>query len=323
MNRMTIRLLTIGLLAAAGSSLGCRSGLSWPLASRGPSSEALAGQGPSTTYPVPPSHQSTPQAIASVAGGTATPPSAPAAPPSAFGTRLASAVLDAPSAQTPSARTPSAQTPFANSGNGNVQTAGLRASTPRTVDYAAAAANGFDVPPPPVDANAVSASANPSPADVSSNAAGNAAFLPTDASPPTRESSPQPSAYSLSDVAASSTSSPAEAPAKETYVPSGGMSLPESALSQIVAADRPTPSSTPATAVSPIESAISPVSGSITGPATDTAVAGPAERIAGVPTGIEQTLPGLPMDGNRPYSPGSTSSSSGYPAPRTQGTFYR
>ncbi len=51
---------------------GCRSGgSSWNMFSRSePSAEVLAGSGPTTTYPSPPSTRATPEAIASIAGGT-------------------------------------------------------------------------------------------------------------------------------------------------------------------------------------------------------------------------------------------------------------
>lgn len=42
-----------------------------------PSAEALAGNGPTTTYPAPPSDSATPEAIASIAGGTAAPSKGP------------------------------------------------------------------------------------------------------------------------------------------------------------------------------------------------------------------------------------------------------
>ena len=48
-------------------------------ASRGPSADALAGNGPTTTYPVPPSHGATPESLASIAGGTAAPAGSAAA----------------------------------------------------------------------------------------------------------------------------------------------------------------------------------------------------------------------------------------------------
>lgn len=63
------------LLMLTTVSTGCRSGSTWNAWSWGkkPSPEALAGEGPSSTYPLPPSHSSNPTAIASVAGGTAEP----------------------------------------------------------------------------------------------------------------------------------------------------------------------------------------------------------------------------------------------------------
>ncbi len=63
------------LLMLTTISTGCRSGSTWNAWSWGkkPSPEALAGEGPSSTYPLPPSHSSNPTAIASVAGGTAEP----------------------------------------------------------------------------------------------------------------------------------------------------------------------------------------------------------------------------------------------------------
>lgn len=60
-------------------SAGCRSAMpKWSLFSFGkrPSPELLAGEGPTTTYPAPPSASSTPSPISSVAGGVTAPPSA-------------------------------------------------------------------------------------------------------------------------------------------------------------------------------------------------------------------------------------------------------
>ena len=67
--------LVIIFCASAVLSTGCRSGMRMPgmnmFGLRGkPSSEALAGSGPSATYPAPPSDSLTPEAIASIAGGT-------------------------------------------------------------------------------------------------------------------------------------------------------------------------------------------------------------------------------------------------------------
>ncbi|MEM1069232.1 MAG: hypothetical protein AAGI63_10075 [Planctomycetota bacterium] len=75
--------LIVACTATSVLSTGCRS---FPgagmFARRGPSAEALAGSGPTTTYPVPPSHTANPEAIASIAGGTAV-PNAPSAAESA------------------------------------------------------------------------------------------------------------------------------------------------------------------------------------------------------------------------------------------------
>lgn len=97
-------------------SAGCRSGSGMNLfARKGPSAEALAGTGPSTTYPAPPSGSATPQAIASIAGGTSSgnPNSTPSmmpgvspgslpgmSPGSSLGTSYAAAAANGISGQT-------------------------------------------------------------------------------------------------------------------------------------------------------------------------------------------------------------------------------
>lgn len=67
--RAALAACVIATLPAAG----CRSGRSsWNMFSRSePSAEVLAGSGPTTTYPAPPSSRDRPEAIASIAGGTA------------------------------------------------------------------------------------------------------------------------------------------------------------------------------------------------------------------------------------------------------------
>ncbi len=63
---------------------GCRSGKGMNLFSfrSEPSPEALAGDGPTTTYPTPPSATATPEAITSLAGGTGSPTTTPITSPS-------------------------------------------------------------------------------------------------------------------------------------------------------------------------------------------------------------------------------------------------
>ena len=68
------RALVAACVTASCLSLGCRSSmrpLSMFARHKEPSAEALAGAGPTKTYPAPPSASVTPEAIASVAGGTA------------------------------------------------------------------------------------------------------------------------------------------------------------------------------------------------------------------------------------------------------------
>ena len=117
------------LTAIATSTLmwgGCRSvpGLKRFARSSEPSADVLAGTGPSATYPAPPSVAATPQAIASVAGGTASPKTA------------SIAMVGGPGSHSMTSPTTSPQ---------NAQVAGIDVSpgyaTPAT-NYAAANANG-------------------------------------------------------------------------------------------------------------------------------------------------------------------------------------
>lgn len=69
-------LLVVTCAATVGAAAGCRSAMpKWNLfgSRHTPSAETLAGQGPTTTFPTPPSESASPMAIASVAGGTAAP----------------------------------------------------------------------------------------------------------------------------------------------------------------------------------------------------------------------------------------------------------
>ena len=292
------------IVAVPISTGGCRS--AWPLASRGPSAEALAGAGPTRTYPVPPSHQATPQAIASIAGGTAAPPTASPPSASAFGTRLASAALDT---------TDSKISPVSNRSPapGGLSGGTLRATPPRAPDYAAAAANGFPVPPGPA--------ANPAtPTSIES------------ISPPPAAADDRTSAYGLAGIRVPSTAIDADAPsasglANNTAPPAtrpnaalptptatgSGMTLPETALDQIIA--RQSGGASPAAD----RVAVLPVSATAPNPA-----ASPDSASAARASAFSDVTPSLPaVDPSRPYSPGSTSASGGYPTPQTRGSFYR
>ncbi|MEM9368131.1 MAG: hypothetical protein AAGD07_19220 [Planctomycetota bacterium] len=85
-------------------SVGCQSAMPrWNLFSkRGePSAETLAGSGPTVTYPTPPSNAASPQAIASVAGGTQ--PAAANVPGASPAARVATANTGASFQSTPMA----------------------------------------------------------------------------------------------------------------------------------------------------------------------------------------------------------------------------
>jgi hypothetical protein len=79
-NAIHRRLMLATCAAAILISSGCRSmsGRNMFSFRSKPSAEALAGAGPTTTYPAPPGDSATPTAIASIAGGTVVPTTSPA-----------------------------------------------------------------------------------------------------------------------------------------------------------------------------------------------------------------------------------------------------
>ncbi|MDA8743647.1 hypothetical protein N9N28_03335 [Rubripirellula amarantea] len=105
-----------------------------------PSAELLAGTGPSTTYPAPPSTSATPQAIASIAGGTqapsstTTPSTMPANPMDPSGTMQVAGFNVSPGTATP-------QTNFAAAQANGVY--GQPASTPSTATNGLASTNSY------------------------------------------------------------------------------------------------------------------------------------------------------------------------------------
>ncbi|MCC9658558.1 hypothetical protein [Rhodopirellula halodulae] len=155
-------------VTASIASTGCRSGRpSLNLFSmRGePSAEMLAGTGPTATYPKPPSANATPNAIASVAGGTApAKPSTPGTSPANMYAGTSNPGLPTVNSTpgVPSTPTAPASNPYASLAAQNNTTASSNSSlppasyalpgsgTPSTpVSYAAASANGYGVPAQP------------------------------------------------------------------------------------------------------------------------------------------------------------------------------
>ena len=126
------RLVISGCALAVLSSVGCKTGMSVPGASmlgfkKQPSAETLAGQGPTTTFPVSPSNTFTPNAIASKTAGTGTTNSTVpqgAAAANGFATTTNTTAPSNPYAP------PSSAPSYALAGWGNSSTAGQPTATP-------------------------------------------------------------------------------------------------------------------------------------------------------------------------------------------------
>lgn len=302
--KRTIAVVTTCTLAGMISSGCAMSGRSLlTLKKKEPAAEVLAESGPTSSFPVPPSSQATPSAIASVAGGTAV---------SATGSPL-----------------PATQP---------AQIAGLSASpgysaapSPTMPNLAAAQANGIYGDSATQSVGFQRPAAPPTP--TSSQTFGNRALTPK-----IEESG---TVFAMSDSAEQATPSSATAssgfsvpetsfakPATTGYpspptIPQGGFTLPASG--------------TAAAAITPPKSningfempAAAPVAGDILPPAATS----PAFSTAS--TALEAAAPSavLPSDsaagatGFGGYTPGSTGSATGYPsgteAPATRGSIYR
>lgn len=210
-SRWARRALVVACLVSPMLSTGCRSGKpGWNLFGRRsePSAEMLAGSGPTLTYPAPPSAKSTPEAIASIAGGTS--PSTPGTPTT-------------PSMGVPGVTPPGGSNPYALAGNqttppayaipGSTPPPSTAASANPTPSYAAAAANGYaaggtPVASPGTPTNSVASATNPAGASASAPA------------PPTTP----PSGYQLAGTSPSAT--PPAAGNSQTETKANAFALP-------------------------------------------------------------------------------------------------
>ena len=333
-NKKRVTKQMIVLSTVAVSTLlwcGCRSvpGLNRFARNSEPSADVLAGTGPSATYPAPPSASATPQAIASVAGGTKAPPTA----------TLAGSV---PATGMPSiGPSSSPQTS---------QVAGIDVSpgyaTPAT-NYAAANANGVYSKP----ASNVSAGSKRS-----KYTFGSKTFTPKTAPetptalPVTNDGSSVNSSYAKSSfgmptttagIASSTTpGSDSVSGTKYTSPPSASASSPSVATSVANSNNSQSgftlPTSMPGTAVAaitPPAAATSTTTGSPTSfgmPGMDNAAApAPAYSTANSTGSVSPSAtPSTPAGSSSGYMPGSTGISNGYPgseqdAPATSGSYYR
>ncbi|KAA5545344.1 hypothetical protein FYK55_06725 [Roseiconus nitratireducens] len=346
------RLLLAGCATAMFASTGCRSGMpSWNMfGSRNqPSAEMLAGNGPSTTYPAPPSESATPHAIASVAGGT--------------------------QGDSPTTSIASADTPISKGAPDDPVTGfdvAASNSSAAGANLAAARANGFDVASTSGASNyasqaSASSTSNASvpaiPAGykygtraespVASTAGGSdtndSYVMPSSypgATPPGGSASP-PSAYGLptggpasESVATGSTSgfampgsgneSPSSPPAGAT---GGGFTLPDS-MADVGGAvnSKPFTPKSSSSATSELATAVSNASSTAGTESAESTVPAPGASSPSFSTASADLTAepdaSLPSSGGG-YAPGSTSGSSaypttsGYPSTGTGGSYYR
>lgn len=315
LNRNTKRgCVLLTTCAAALISTGCRS---MPGANmfgwRGePSASALAGSGPTTTYPAPPSASATPEAIASIAGGT----SAPITPSGrGSGTAQVAGFDVAPGYATPAS---------------NVSSTNMAAAQANGI-YSGTKSAGFTAPPVP--------KTTPSEYKPSGYAFGSKTLTPKPESPPISPAAISPAASANAPgspstyAKASSYTPPASSfaapatgfspPATSSYTappPSGssGYTLPTD--SPAVAAITP-----PAASQSAASTAEEPAN-AFAPPAATAPEFSTASTSSAITAPINSTGDSTESSGSG-YTPGSTGGSSGYPSgsetPTTTGSFYR
>ncbi|TWT95599.1 hypothetical protein [Neorhodopirellula pilleata] len=339
------RALLVTCLITPMLSTGCRSGKpGWNLFGRRgePSAEMLAGSGPTLTYPAPPSAKATPEAIASIAGGTATPtPSTPTTP----------------SMGVPGVTPPGGSNPYALAGNqtappayaipGSTPPPSTAASASPTPSYAAAAANGYAAGGTPIASGTTptqsTASANNSTGSVAS-APATQTKLPSGyqlagASPPattsektSTDAAPKANAFALpamnsltpsrlagGQTASGQTPASPSATSASTYANGGGFTLP----SGIVAAPSTTPPTASATQAD-IGTAVAALGASPTSTSKPAGASSPLSTDASSSpefksaTATKSSSTNTSAGSVRPagYMPGSTSASSGYPIQR-------
>lgn len=304
--------------AAAFLSTGCRSmpGSSLFGMRSEPSAEALAGSGPTTTYPAPPSASATPQSIESIAGGTAAPRTSPVNSPSSATAQVAGIDIS-PGYATPATNMAAAQangiyrgaassdfqTPKTTTKGPSGYTFGSKALTPKTAALTAPKTSEM-TPPTPGTVPSLPSNAK------------NSAFAPPASSYTSAPAgfTPPPS----TDYASATNSTP---PAKT----SNGFTFPTDspAAASITLPSNSQPESNTATtnagATAPATAFAPPVA-----TAPEFSTASTASALTAPSTSATDTPDSSPGSG---YTPGSTSGSSGYPTgevtPTTQGSFFR
>lgn len=341
-------LLLITCAIVTFASTGCRSvpGMKMFARKSEPSAEALAGTGPSTTYPAPPSASATPEAIASVAGGTAVPatvskPGSITSPGNlSSGTAAQVAGYNLQNSYgVPSSTSPPSSLPKTNTAGVNMAAAqangvygnssyGVPSATTdsKPVGYAfgstgspmSTATNGVESGTSPSYLPPKTSYALPSRSTPTASAAATSAApaQPAYSTPPSA-----PTTFSMS----SGSPSPARAAASS---PAGGFTLPSGAAAPAANSAAPRPSMFAMPGTSGAAAAITPPAASAARPATTfdlPAASSPDFSTAAVkPSNAPSSV--VPASGST-YMPGSTGKASGYPtggeSPTTSGSFYR
>ena len=326
--------LVLGVASVLVGS-GCRSmpgmrGLNMFARNKEPSAELLAGTGPSTTYPAPPSSSATPQAIASIAGGTqvpsqtGTPTTIPTNPMNPSGTMQVAGVDISPGYASPTTNYAAAQangvysqpasTPSPNSGSvaakPSAYTFGSKAFAPKSNPQTASATT-------PTMSGGYASSAPSMPA---SNPTLNGATA--------NGSAPSYAPPSMATMAAAQPTPTTTASAKPS---SSGFSLPTDLpnLGSAVSAITPPPSS--GSQASSSSYSLPPANGAAASSSTANMAMPGNATAASFSTANASGAMGGPESGTvKPissYMPGSTGQTSGYPsgneAPTTSGSFYR
>ncbi|MGI9471827.1 MAG: hypothetical protein ACR2NZ_09865 [Rubripirellula sp.] len=312
---------------AAMLSTGCRSMSGKSMFSmRGePSAEVLAGSGPTTTYPVPPSESATPEAIASIAGGTSSPVTAPQTATASMTSPLSGKTAQvagvdiSPGYATPAnnvAQAPNMAAAQANGiyGGSATQSAGFTAPSspaakPAGYTFGSKALTPKAAPTAPgtefAMSDAVSAGSTSA-----TQASGFTPPKPSFAPPATTDAytSPPVAATSSSPSGGQGFTFPTDSPAMAAIVP------PKSDINgfESPAVDEPAATEIlPPAAVSP-EFSTASAAPSVTAPSTSS---------------IDVSPPASGSTSYEGYTPGSTGAATGYPSggetPNTSGSFYR
>lgn len=333
MNSKRTRIAFVGCTLAAVTAGGCRSsmpGLNMFGSNREPSAETLAGTGPTTTYPVPPSANAKPQAIDSIAADVSGPKASESGPTT--GTKAAS----------PSA----AQVAGMNFGGGDVDmgatadiaaSAGIGASAAAATSQKSSAANLAAA-----QANGFNPGGVATPASATGSGGGSATGF-TGASPATKPAGIAPS-YDMPSMA-SMTSKPASAPSTTSSIaPPPGTSMPTSKPSDGSIGYTLPPGLDPGSSERGSANGSEPNDAPMSTPEMETKVAGSEPKAAAEPEAKVATRPdrdggsGGSSDGTvsggtssgfaspaGTYAPGSTSGESAYPSSPSPsgGSIYR